>query len=111
MIRNQRPGPSCRLKVTNCGDARTLIGAAGLGFDDKMLIHPGTPAAANELFGPTAAEVEHPERVIDAHRPAAAGVNGVIVLDGKLVEQLHAVNAERITAKAEAILEQERASG
>lgn len=35
----------------------------------------------------------------------------MIVLDGKLVEKLHSVNAERITAEAEGILELERASG
>lgn len=49
--------------------------------------------------------------MIDAHRPAEAGGKGMIVLDGKLVEKPHGVNAERITAKAEGILELERASG
>ena len=75
------------------------------------MIHPTTPAAAGEVFGPTAAEVVHAERVIDAHRAAEAGGKGVVLLDGKLVGKLPVVNAERITAKTAAILELERASG
>ncbi len=70
-----------------------------------------TLAAAGEVFGPAAAEVAHAERVIDARRAAEAEGKGVVLLDGKLVEKLRVVNAERITAKAAAILELERTSG
>lgn len=110
-IRNRRPGPGCRLKVTNCGDVRTLIGAAGPGFDGEAPIRPTTPAAANEVFGPTAAEGGHAERAIDAHRVAEADGKGVVLLDGKPGEALLVENAERIASKAAAILELERASG
>ncbi|MCY3855597.1 MAG: hypothetical protein OXF78_04805 [Rhodospirillales bacterium] len=110
-IRNQRPGPGCRLKVTNCGDARTLIGAAGQGFDGKAPIRPTTPAAANKVFGPTAPEVGHADRVNDAHRTAPAEGKGVVLLDGKLSAMLHAENAEGTASEAAAILEPARASG
>lgn len=110
-IRNQRPGPGCRLKVTNCGDARTLIWAAGQGCDGRTLIHPPTPAAAHQVFGPTAAEVGHAERVIDARRTAPAGGKGVVSLDGRPSEALLVENAERMASKAAAILEPEGASG
>ena len=110
-IRNQRPGPGCRLKVTNCGDARTLIGAAGPGFDGKAPIRPTTPAAANEDLGPAAAEVRHAVRVTDVHCVAEAGGKGVVWPGGKPSKALHAENAERMASKAAAILEPEGASG
>lgn len=80
-------------------------------FDGKTPIHPTTPSAANKVFGPTAAEVEHAERVIDAHRVPEAEERGLALLDGKLSEKLHVEDAERIASKAAAVLELERPSG
>ncbi len=82
-----------------------------LGFDGKTLIHPKTIAAANEIFGPTAAEVACAERIIAAHAEAARAGKGVVLVDGKLIENLHVENAERLVALAEAILRLETAAG
>lgn len=76
---------------------------ADMGFDGKTLIHPKQIAAANAAFGPTEAEIEQARRLIDAFRAAEAEGKGVVLLDGKLVENLHVVNAERILAEADAI--------
>lgn len=74
-----------------------------LGFDGKTLIHPGQIALANEVFAPAAAEVEAARAVIAAFaRPENAG-RGVISLDGRMVERLHAEMAERTVALADAI--------
>lgn len=74
-----------------------------LGFDGKTLIHPKTVAAANEIFGPSAAEIEQAQRVIAAHAAAMAEGKGIAVLDGRLVENLHVEAAKRSVALAEAI--------
>ena len=74
-----------------------------LGFDGKTLIHPNQIAVANEVFGPSAASVEHAGRVIAAWDAAEKAGAGVAVLDGKLVENLHAEEARRTLAIAEAI--------
>jgi citrate lyase subunit beta/citryl-CoA lyase len=74
-----------------------------LGFDGKTLIHPRTIATANEVFGPSAQELEQARRVIEAHGEAAKVGQGVVVLDGKLVENLHVEAARRTLAQAEAI--------
>lgn len=74
-----------------------------LGFDGKTLIHPKTVAAANEIFGPSAAEIEQAHRIIAAHAAALAEGKGIAVLDGKLVENLHVEAARRSVALAEAI--------
>jgi citrate lyase subunit beta/citryl-CoA lyase len=75
-----------------------------LGFDGKTLIHPKTIDAANRLFGPSAGELAWSARVIAAHAEASAAGKGVVVVDGKLVENLHVASARRIIALAEQIV-------
>ena len=74
-----------------------------LGMDGKTLIHPKQIAAANEVFRPTPDEIASARRVLAAFaEPANAGI-GVIALDGRMVERLHAEMAARTVAIAEAV--------
>ena len=82
-----------------------------LGFDGKTLIHPKTIAAANAAFAPTPAEVAWSRRIIAAHAEAQAEGKGVVLVDGKLIENLHVEDARRTVALAEEIAEMERAAG
>ena len=81
-----------------------------LGFDGKTLIHPKTIAKANEVFAPSAAEIAWSHKIIAAHAAAAAEGKGVVVVDGKLVENLHVESAKRLVTLAEAITELESAA-
>lgn len=74
-----------------------------LGFDGKTLIHPNQIAGANEIFGLSVAAIEHARRVIEVWEQAERSGAGVAVLDGKLVEVLHAEEARRVLAIAAAI--------
>ena len=74
-----------------------------LGFDGKSLIHPKQIAAANTAFAPSAAEVEHARKIIEVWEQAMAEGKGVVVLNGRLVENLHVEEAQRALALAEAI--------
>ena len=74
-----------------------------LGFDGKTLIHPKTIAKANEVFAPSPDEVAWSRRVIAAHAAASREGKGVVLVDGKLIENLHVENARRLVALAEAI--------
>jgi citrate lyase subunit beta/citryl-CoA lyase len=74
-----------------------------LGFDGKTLIHPRTIEAANRIFAPDPAEVEQARRVIAAHEEAEARGQGVVVVDGRLVEALHVEAALRLVALAAAV--------
>ncbi len=76
---------------------------AELGFDGKTLIHPKQLDGANTAFAPSEAAVAQARKVIQAHREAAAAGQGVVVVDGKLIENLHVVMAERTVALADAI--------
>ncbi len=76
--------------------------ARDMGFDGKTLIHPNTVQACHEAFAPTEAEVVWAERVVDAMAAAQAAGEGVSTVDGQLIEELHAVQARRVLAKAAA---------
>ena len=78
-----------------------------LGFDGKTLIHPKTIEVANRIFAPTKEEVASAQRIIAAHAAAVAEGKGIVVVDGRLVENLHVLNARRIVDLARAIAELE----
>ena len=74
-----------------------------LGFDGKTLIHPKQIEPANLAYAPGPEEIEYAGRVVAAHAEAKAAGNGVVLLDGKLIEGLHVENALRLLALAEEI--------
>jgi citrate lyase subunit beta/citryl-CoA lyase len=74
-----------------------------LGFDGKTLIHPRQIEAANRAFAPSEQELAQARRIIEAHREAAREGKGVVVVDGRLIEQLHVDQAQERVQLAEAI--------
>ncbi|WP_417601552.1 HpcH/HpaI aldolase/citrate lyase family protein [Pararhodobacter oceanensis] len=74
-----------------------------LGFDGKTLIHPAQLAIANEVFAPDAEAIDLAQRQIAAFDAATAQGQGVAVVDGKIVENLHIVTARQVLSRAEAI--------
>ncbi len=78
-----------------------------LGFDGKTLIHPAQIDVANRAFAPASAEIDLARRQIAAHEASAASGDGVAVVDGAIVENLHVIAARRILAKAQILTELE----
>lgn len=74
-----------------------------MGMDGKTLIHPAQVDIANAAFAPDAAEIDLARRQIDAFEEAAKAGQGVAVVDGKIVENLHVETARKTLAKAQAI--------
>lgn len=74
-----------------------------MGFDGKTLIHPAQVAITNDAFAPTEAEIDLAKRQIEAFEAAGKAGQGVAVVDGKIVENLHVATAQSILAKADAI--------
>ena len=74
-----------------------------LGFDGKTLIHPRQLEAANAVFAPAADEIDRAREIIAAWREASARGSALVVIGGKLVENLHVAEAERLLAVAEAV--------
>ncbi len=76
-----------------------------LGMDGKTLIHPRQIAICNDIFSPTAEDVDWARKIVaQFDRPENATVN-VMSIDGKMVERLHADMARRVIALADAMAE------
>ena len=76
---------------------------AQLGFDGKTLVHPTQVEVANRVWAPGEDEVAAARRVVQAFADAEREGRGVVVVDGRMVENLHRDNALRTLAVADAI--------
>jgi citrate lyase subunit beta/citryl-CoA lyase len=78
-----------------------------LGMDGKTLIHPSQIGPCNEVFTPPADEVEWARKILVAFEMPENAGKGVLSLEGRMVERLHADMARRTVAIADAIVERE----
>ena len=83
--------------AAECDEGRAM------GFDGKTLIHPGQIEAANSAFGIDPAKLEDARAIVEAFAKPENARAGVISLDGRMVERLHAEMAEKLIAKADAL--------
>jgi len=79
---------------------------AELGFDGKTLIHPNQIEPCNTAFSPSADEVAWARTMIAAFELPENQGRGVVSIDGRMVERLHAEMAVRTIAIADAIAAQ-----
>jgi citrate lyase subunit beta / citryl-CoA lyase len=84
-----------------CGEARDM------GFDGKTLIHPNQIEACNAAFSPSADDVAQAQKIIAAFDLPENKNKGVVQLDGRMVERLHAEMARRTVAIAQAIAQRQ----
>lgn len=73
------------------------------GFDGKTLIHPSQIVPCNKAFSPSPDEVAQARKEIAAFDLPENKSKGVVSIDGRMVERLHADMARRTVAIAEAI--------
>lgn len=81
-----------------------------LGMDGKTLIHPSQVAPCNDIFSPSDEEVTWSRKIMAAFQQPENVRKGVITVDGRMVERLHLVMAERTVSIAEAINEMQKAA-
>jgi malyl-CoA/(S)-citramalyl-CoA lyase len=88
------------------GDAAGFTSAARrvavLGYEGKWAIHPSQIALANEVFTPTASEIDKAQRIIAAMEAAAREGRGAVSLDGRLIDMASIRMAESLLNKARA---------
>ncbi len=77
--------------------------ARDFGFDGKTLIHPNQIGPCNDAFSPAPDEVAQARKMIAAFDLPENKDKGVVQLDGRMVERMHAEMARRTVAIAEAI--------
>ena len=87
------------------GFARECEEARDMGFDGKTLIHPNQIGPCNTAFSPSAEEVAQARKMIAAFDLPENKDKGVVQIDGRMVERLHAEMARRTVAIARAIEE------
>jgi citrate lyase subunit beta/citryl-CoA lyase len=85
------------------GFAHECAQGVELGFDGKTLIHPSQLDVCNKAFSPAPEEVAEARKVIAAFDLPENKAKGVVSIDGRMVERLHADMARRTVAIAEAI--------
>jgi citrate lyase subunit beta/citryl-CoA lyase len=91
------------------GFAAECAQARDLGFDGKTLIHPQQIAPCNSAFSPNDDEVAWARKIIAAFDQSDNAAKGVIQIDGRMVERLHADMARRTVAIADAIAQSQAA--
>lgn len=89
------------------GFARECDEARDMGFDGKTLIHPNQIGPCNAAFSPSTEEVANARKIIAAFSLPENKNKGVVQLDGRMVERLHADMARRTVAIARAIEERD----
>ena len=90
----------------DAGFAESCAQGRAFGFDGKTLIHPAQIEAANRIFAPSPEEIAQARRILEAF--AQHPGKGAIALDGRMIERLHAEDAARLLALADAIAEPDR---
>lgn len=76
-----------------------------MGFDGKTLIHPRQIEPANRVFGISETALQQAQQIIAAWQRAQQAGSGVCVVAGRLVENLHVQEAQRLVSMHEAIRE------
>ena len=85
------------------GFGRECAQGRQLGMDGKTLIHPTQIDGANAAFSPSPEDVAWARQILAAFEEPENQGKGVIKIDGRMVELLHAEMAQRTVAIADAI--------
>ena len=83
--------------IRECEEGRDM------GMDGKTLIHPNQIGPANRIFAPSEKDVEQARAIVEAFDLPQNQSKGVITLNGRMVELMHAEMGRRTLAIAEAI--------
>ena len=84
----------------NVGLEQDARAAYRLGFQGKMAIHPGQVPIINEVFSPTAEEIDYARRVVAAFEQAEAAGSASIAVDGRLVDYPIVIKARWVLERA-----------
>ena len=101
------PDPDYKDIDAMVADARR---AKAVGCTGKFVIHPNQVGPVNDVFRPSAAEVEHARRVVQVFEEATQEGKAAVALDGKMVDTPVWKRAVKLLDVAEKIERQEAAA-
>jgi citrate lyase subunit beta / citryl-CoA lyase len=96
--------PATAAFIAECAQGRAL------GFHGKTLIHPTQIPGSNAAFGPSADDVNLASRIVAAYDAALGRGDGVVVVDGRLIEAMHVSEARSLLSMAQDIAKRGGAS-
>ena len=85
----------------DAGLAAYCAASRALGFDGVGLVHPRQIAAAHAAYDPCPAELDEARRIVGALDEALAQGQGVVSLDGRMVDAPVAARARRLVGLAD----------
>lgn len=71
-----------------------------MGYDGKWVIHPAQIPHVMDEFTPSAAEVDHAQRVLRALREANVEGRGAVQFEGRMLDEALAVSARRVLSQS-----------
>ena len=81
------------------------------GFSGASCIHPAQVSILNELFAPSAEEVEAARRIVDALTAAEKDGRGAVALDGRMIDAPVAESARRTVERHMVIVARSKRAG
>ncbi|WP_209125663.1 CoA ester lyase [Alkalihalobacillus sp. BA299] len=87
------------------GFRQSALISSALGCDGKWVIHPNQVSLAQEIYAPTAEEIERAELMLEAYKEGVAKGAGAVSLNGKMIDAASIKLAENVIKKAEFIRE------
>lgn len=87
----------------SAGLKRSCLLSAALGYDGKWAIHPDQLQIINEMYTPSAEDLERSQRILNAYREAQKEGCGSLAIDGKMVDAASIRVARVICSQWEAI--------
>jgi citrate lyase subunit beta/citryl-CoA lyase len=85
------------------GFRRECAQGRDMGFDGKTLVHPSQIAPCNAAFSPSEDDIAQARRIIAVFELPENRAKGVVQMDGRMVERMHADIARRTVALADGI--------
>jgi citrate lyase subunit beta/citryl-CoA lyase len=92
------------------GFAAECAQGKAMGFDGKMLIHPAQIDEANAAYGVSEAAAAEALAIVSAFAAPENIGKAVVNLRGRMIEKLHADQAERLLAKVDLISERKKSA-
>jgi citrate lyase subunit beta/citryl-CoA lyase len=82
--------------------------AKRMGFEGKSCIHPSQIAIANEVFVPTAAQIDHAKKILEAAENARARGEAVFTVDSEMVDEPVILSAKAVIELAAKLADQKK---
>lgn len=82
------------------GLKKSAVMSCALGCDGKWAIHPGQLKTINQVFSPTAEDIDRAVKVLAAYKEAKEKGLGATAVDGRMVDRATVQLAEKLVAQA-----------